>query len=102
MKLIRFGELNKEKPGVIIDDVYYDASAFGEDYNEAFFESDGIARLEKFVAENKGKLEKLPDGVRLGSPVARPSKIVCIGLYYANHRLGSRISFCNWQKSQLC
>ncbi len=85
MKLIRFGELNKEKPGVIIDDVYYDASAFGEDYNEAFFESDGIARLEKFVAENKGKLEKLPDGVRLGSPVARPSKIVCIGLNYANH-----------------
>ena len=45
MKLIRFGELNKEKPGVIIDDVYYDASAFGQDYNEAFFESDGIARL---------------------------------------------------------
>jgi len=85
MKLIRFGELNKEKPGVIIDDVYYDASAFGEDYNEAFFESDGIARLEKFVIENKGKLEKLPDGVRLGSPVARPSKIVCIGLNYANH-----------------
>lgn len=85
MKLIRFGELNKEKPGVIIDDVYYDASAFGQDYNEAFFESDGIARLEKFVTENKGKLEKLPDGVRLGSPVARPSKIVCIGLNYANH-----------------
>ena len=49
MKLIRFGEANKEKPGVIINDVYYDVSAFGEDYNEQFFESDGLSRLQKFV-----------------------------------------------------
>ena len=42
MKLIRFGEFNKEKPGVIINDEYYDASSFGEDYNEQFFETDGL------------------------------------------------------------
>lgn len=85
MKLIRHGELNKEKPGIILDDVYYDASSFGEDYNESFFESDGLARLSKFVEENKESLQRLPEGTRLGSPVARPSKIVCIGLNYANH-----------------
>ena len=53
MKLIRFGELNKEKPGVIIDAIKYDASAFGEDYNEAFFENDGLNRLKKFINANK-------------------------------------------------
>jgi 2-keto-4-pentenoate hydratase/2-oxohepta-3-ene-1,7-dioic acid hydratase in catechol pathway len=85
MKLIRFGEGNKEKTGVMIDEVLYDTSAFGEDYNEQFFESDGLNRLQKFVEENNGKLPKVPDGVRMGCPFARPSKIVCVGLNYADH-----------------
>jgi 2-keto-4-pentenoate hydratase/2-oxohepta-3-ene-1,7-dioic acid hydratase in catechol pathway len=85
MKLIRFGELNKEKAGVVIDGKAYDASALGEDYNEQFFETGGLERLKAFVERNKSQLQPLQDGVRLGSPVARPSKIVCIGLNYANH-----------------
>jgi 2-keto-4-pentenoate hydratase/2-oxohepta-3-ene-1,7-dioic acid hydratase in catechol pathway len=85
MKLIRYGEFNKEKPGVIIDYVYYDVSAIGEDFNEAFFESNGLSRLENFLEVNTGKLNKIPEGIRIGSPVARPSKIVCIGLNYADH-----------------
>lgn len=85
MKLIRFGEAGKEKPGVMIDDVLYDASAFGEDYNEQFFENDGLSRLQQFVETANGQLPKVAEGLRLGSPVARPSKIVCIGLNYADH-----------------
>lgn len=85
MKLIRFGEAGKEKPGVIIDGINYDASAFGEDYNEQFFESGGLDRLQQFVQDRRNNLEKIQDGIRLGSPVARPSKIVCIGLNYADH-----------------
>src|SRR3954467_15027588 len=85
MKLIRYGELNKEKTGVVIDDVTYDTSLFGEDYNEHFFETDGLKRLQKFIESNKDKLEKIAEGSRLGSPIARPSKIVCIGLNYADH-----------------
>src|SRR2546423_12474009 len=85
MKLIRYGELNKEKTGVVIDDVMYDTSSFGEDYNEKFFETDGLKRLQQFVENYKSKLQRIPDRVRLGSPVARPSKIVCIGLNYADH-----------------
>lgn len=83
MKLIRFGEAGKEKPGVIIDDIKYDASAFGEDYTEAFFENNGLVRLTEFVKNNK--LTAIADDARLGSPIARPSKIVCIGLNYADH-----------------
>jgi 2-keto-4-pentenoate hydratase/2-oxohepta-3-ene-1,7-dioic acid hydratase in catechol pathway len=85
MKLIRFGEINKEKTGVIINDEYYDTSSFGEDYNEHFFETDGLSRLQKFIESNKNKLPKVSKDLRLSSPVSRPSKIICIGLNYADH-----------------
>jgi len=83
MKLIRFGEPGKEKTGVIIDDKRIDTSAFGEDYGEAFFETDGLNRLSDFIAANK--LPEVSAEARLGSPLARPSKIVCIGLNYIDH-----------------
>jgi 2-keto-4-pentenoate hydratase/2-oxohepta-3-ene-1,7-dioic acid hydratase in catechol pathway len=85
MKLIRFGAWNKEQPGVIIGDKKYDISGLGEDYNEAFFESNGLLRLEQYIKEHRTMLKEIPEDVRLGSPVARPSKIVCIGLNYADH-----------------
>jgi len=83
MKLIKFGEPGKEKTGVIINNKRYDTSGFGEDYNERFFETDGLSRLAHFVEDNM--LAEVSDDVRLGSPVARPSKIVCIGLNYVDH-----------------
>jgi 2,4-diketo-3-deoxy-L-fuconate hydrolase len=85
MKLIRHGKLNKEKPGIVADDIYYDVSSFGEDYNEQFFETSGLQRLEKYIEANKNSLQKLQGDARIGAPVARPSKIVCIGLNYADH-----------------
>lgn len=44
-----------------------------------------MQRLKQFVSNNKENLQKISDSERLGSPVARPSKIVCIGLNYADH-----------------
>jgi 2,4-diketo-3-deoxy-L-fuconate hydrolase len=85
MKLIRYGQAGKEQTGVIINDVKYDTSAFGGDYNEQFFEDNGLARLEEFVKANQGRLIPIGENERLGSPIARPSKIVCIGLNYADH-----------------
>jgi 2,4-didehydro-3-deoxy-L-rhamnonate hydrolase len=85
MKLIRFGEANKEKPGIFFGEDYYDLTSFGEDYNEQFFENGGLERLQSFFQANKSNLPKLSKDVRLGSPVARPSKIICIGLNYADH-----------------
>jgi 2,4-diketo-3-deoxy-L-fuconate hydrolase len=85
MKLIRWGAADQEKIGVIINDTWYDTSGFGGDYNEQFFNNDGLVRLAEFVKANEGNLAVVPAGTRLGSPVARPSKIVCIGLNYADH-----------------
>jgi len=85
MKLIRFGKDGEEKPGVIVDGVSYDVSALGEDYNEIFFGTGGLERLKNFLKANKSGLPKIQNGERIGSPVCRPSKIVCIGLNYADH-----------------
>lgn len=85
MKLIRFGETGKERTGIVIDGNLFDTSVFGEDYNEHFFATDGLDRLAAFIDSNKNQLPPVDSGTRLGSPVARPSKIVCVGLNYAKH-----------------
>jgi len=85
MKLIRFGELGKEKPGIVINDQMYDMSSLTEDYNEDFFASGGLKKVEALLKKDTENLPQIPGGARLGSPIARPSKIVCIGLNYADH-----------------
>ena len=83
MKLIRFGEPGNEKPGVILNESYFDVSSYINDYNEAFFAEDGLNFLKEIITD--AELQPIDKNTRLGSPVARPSKIVCIGLNYADH-----------------
>lgn len=86
MKLIRFGEKGAEKPGVILPDgKKIDVSAFGEDYTQNFFASNGLTRLEKWLENYGVSCPVVEDSERLGAPLFRPSKIVCIGLNYAKH-----------------
>lgn len=87
MRLIRFGEVSREKPGVIINEKYYDVSAYIRDYDEAFFENRGLEQLEEIIRLYGDRLPEVATGIRLGPPVARPSKIVCIGLNYRDHAL---------------
>ena len=92
MKLIRFGPEGKERPGLLLNDgTRIDCSAFGEDYNENFFATDGLKRLETWVAANKDKAPKVDGSVRLGSPICRPSKIVCVGLNFRDHARESNL-----------
>lgn len=84
MKLIRFGAAGKEKPGVLVGEKRYDVSSIVSDYNEAFFEENGLEKLHKALESNPS-LPEVDAQVRLGSPVARPSKIICIGLNYVDH-----------------
>lgn len=85
MKLIRFGEAGKEKPGVIINEKRYDVSKAVQDYDEEFFGGNGIEKLKEWVAANHDNLDPVGDDVRLGPPVKKPSKIICVGLNYADH-----------------
>jgi len=84
MKLIRFGAIGKEKPGVLIDEKRYDVSSIVKDFDETFFDENGLEKLQKAL-ENNPVLPEVDANVRLGSPVARPSKIICIGLNYVDH-----------------
>jgi len=83
MKLVRIGNLNNEKPAVLINDKYFDVSDFITDFNEAFFHNDGIRNLENIVSNNN--LKEILNPERIGSCVARPSKIICVGLNYIDH-----------------
>jgi 2,4-didehydro-3-deoxy-L-rhamnonate hydrolase len=88
MRLIRFGLPGDERPGILdAEGARRDTSAFGEDWDEEFFGSDGIARLATWAAENHASLPRVADSVRWASCVARPSKIVCVGMNYRDHAL---------------
>ena len=87
MKLFRFGPESSEKPGVqLADGTRVDVSAAGlGDYNEQFFASGGLAKLAAWLKTGAASAPRVAASERIASCVARPSKIVCIGLNYAKH-----------------
>ena len=86
MKLIRFGTVGKERPGIEkADGKRYDVSSFGEDFDEDFFGNEGVSRLAKWLGDHSDSLPEVSEETRLGPPVHKPSKIVCVGLNYAKH-----------------
>jgi 2,4-didehydro-3-deoxy-L-rhamnonate hydrolase len=92
MKLIRLGEPDRERPGVLIDDgTRLDVSACVPDYDEAFFADNGLARLEQWLKANRASAPRVERSVRLGPPISRPSKIVCIGLNFRDHARESKM-----------
>ena len=86
MKLIRFGTIGNEKPGVQLQDgTRIDVSKFTKDYDEFFFGSKGIQSLQKWLEKNQEHCPVINQSIRLGAPLSRPSKIVCVGLNFAEH-----------------
>jgi 2,4-diketo-3-deoxy-L-fuconate hydrolase len=93
MKLIRFGKAGQEKPGLELSNgKRIDTSAFGEDYTEQFLASDGITRLKAWLQQNEANCPEVAASERLGPPLGRPSKIVCIGLNYSDHAKESNMA----------
>src|SRR4051812_24592743 len=90
MKLIRFGSYRNEKPGLVTaDGKRKDCSAHFEDWNNKFFQNDGLNKLRALDAA------ALPDvsvDVRWGAPVARPGKVLGIGLNYFDHAHESQMA----------
>ncbi|MEK6548130.1 MAG: fumarylacetoacetate hydrolase family protein [Bacteroidota bacterium] len=83
MQLVRIGAFEKEKPAVLIGNRYFDVSEHITDYNEAFFANDGLTKLAHVLATKD--LPEISNPSRIGSCIARPSKIICVGLNYADH-----------------
>lgn len=92
MKLIRFGDPGKERPGVLLgEDTRLDVSSFGTDYDENFFSNGAFSRLQLWLRTHAESAPRIPASVRLGPPICRPSKIVCIGLNFRDHAAESRM-----------
>lgn len=90
MKLIRFGETGSERPGIVIGEKWYDISSIVKDYDEDFFTNDGLEKLTDEI-KNVGSLKEIAGDQGLGACIARPSKIICIGLNYADHAAESNM-----------
>ena len=79
MRIARLGQLYKEKPAVIISDteaVFVDDLI--SDFNRVELENGAIAKLQKADLSSRSKVA-IAD-YRIGSPVARPTKVICVGL----------------------
>ena len=86
MKLIRVGEAGKEKPGVLLrNGTRVDVSQLVPDYDERFFAEDGLDTLRQWLDRNESTAPRVSSSMRLGPPISRPSKIICIGLNYRDH-----------------
>jgi 2,4-didehydro-3-deoxy-L-rhamnonate hydrolase len=83
MKLFRYGKQGEEKPGIEINGIKKDVSAFVHDYDRKFFNNDGLSQLAQII--EKEQLPTIEDNERIGAPVARPGKVLCIGLNYSDH-----------------
>ncbi len=85
MKLIRFGSPGEERPGLIRNGRRVDVSEFVSDFDASFFGDGGLENLRDWAAAEAEEAPTVPDTVRLGPPIPRPSKIVCIGLNFSDH-----------------
>lgn len=83
MKLFRYGQSGAEKPGIEVNGVKYDVSHLVDDYDENFFAGGGLGTLKSEF--DPGKAQKIDAGERIGAPVNKPGKIICIGLNYSKH-----------------
>jgi len=82
MKLIRFGQDGNEKPGLWKDNRIVDLKKIYPeipDFDEEFFEKDWLEKI-KLITDTGERMD-----VRIGCPVCRPSKIICLGKNYSEH-----------------
>lgn len=85
MKLIRFGEFNSEKAGVELEDGKRIDVSSEFTFDKEFFDNDGLNKLEQYITNNAETLPEVPSSTRLGSPIERPGKVICVGLNYIDH-----------------
>ncbi|WP_460274469.1 fumarylacetoacetate hydrolase family protein [Celeribacter sp. ULVN23_4] len=83
MKLVRYGAVGSEKPGLIDGEgAIRDLSAHVSDIDGAALAPEMLETLAKLDASSLQKVEGTP---RIGAAIARPGKFICVGLNYADH-----------------
>jgi 2,4-didehydro-3-deoxy-L-rhamnonate hydrolase len=87
MKLVRFGAPGKEQPGLLTSDgKRVDLSQHFSDWDAGFFRSGGLEELADLLAtKDIREFHFVDESIRHGAPVARPGKVICVGLNYSDH-----------------
>lgn len=85
MKLTRFGPKGQEKPAVVWQGQRRDCSDHFMDWNHAFFQQNGLTRLQALLQQMGDQLPLVPDSARWASAISRPGMILCVGLNYSDH-----------------
>ena len=86
MKLARYGAQGQEKPAVLTKNGdLIDVSAFTSDFDQNFFEQDGMHNLKQWLSEHEQSCPKVSPDQRLAAPLSQVSKIICVGLNYSKH-----------------
>ena len=89
MKLVRYGEAGKEKPGILdAQGAIRDLSGVVKDIDAAAVSPEGLAKLSGVKVDG---LPKVSGNPRLGPPIANAPKLICIGLNYADHAKESNL-----------
>lgn len=86
MRLIRFGPRDNEKPGAVdAEGVRRDCSALIRDYDAATLDTESFGRVLGLSETELRALPAVPVESRWAAPIARPGKVICIGLNYSDH-----------------
>jgi 2-keto-4-pentenoate hydratase/2-oxohepta-3-ene-1,7-dioic acid hydratase in catechol pathway len=88
MKLVRFGLPGQETPGVLLEDSIVDLRSLDPGWPldwRSVLAADGLGRLADLLPRATAKHRVDPATVRLGAPIDNPSKVICIGMNYADH-----------------
>ncbi len=84
MKLARIGDPGREIPAVLVEDTYYDLRSITPEIDGAFL-AGGLDAVRAAIAGGALPALDVPEGARIGAPIARPANVVCIGMNYAAH-----------------
>lgn len=86
MKLIRFGKRGSEKPGVLVEGIRRDLSSEFRDWDGDFLAGGGLNSLRALLQRRSAEsFPQVAEAERWGAPMARPRKIICIGLNFHDH-----------------
>lgn len=86
MKLVRFGERGREKPGILdAHGIRRDCSARFNDWSPGFLQTGGLRALEQGLKSGIKRFPIVDESIRWGAPIPRPGKVICIGLNYSDH-----------------
>lgn len=85
MKLIRFGKAGAERPGILDEQgIRRDLSGRFRDWDRDFLNGGGLEQVREYLSINP-RPGAVDESERWAAPIARPGKVICIGLNYSDH-----------------